>query len=170
MGAHMARRMLQTLAKDPWLHVRNLVPFSGLVALFLLTGCDPGYSYRAINRERTGERWSQTIEGVEFESRVTTTLIGSRYIMGVLTVSNHSAADVTVIGGTLTTNGTVFTGKLQDGEQAVLVQKGSTQEVGLDVDLGTPASNVLAPSIVWTWRVKIGTKEHAVAVETVRKP
>ena len=107
---------------------------------------------------------------MSFECRIPTVLIGSSDITGVVAVANHSRADVAVLGGTLTTNGRAFTGELKDGAQAILVPRGSTQEVGLDVDLGTPASNVLAPSIVWTWRVKIGTKEHAVAVETVRKP
>ncbi len=158
------------ITKKASLQARSLPAFAAIVALSLVTGCDPGYSYRAINRERAGELWSQTIEGVSFECRVPTILIGDSGIMGVVVVTNHSGADVTVLGGTLTTNGTVFTGKLQDGEQAISVKKGSTQEVGLNVDLGAAASNVLAPSIVWTWRVKIGSKEHAVAVETVRKP
>ena len=141
-----------------------------LVAVLALTGCDPGYDYRAIAPPGSGDRWSKTVDGVRFETNDVRTLTGAGDIQSELRVSNQSREGVDVIGGTLTSNEHTLTGELEDGLQTITVPKGSTREVAVRVELHASASKVLGPKIVWTWRIRSRGKTYPVVVEMVRAP
>jgi hypothetical protein len=136
-------------------------------------GCDPGYEYKPVNENGNPvEEQSAKIGEVSFTLHAYSILIGSQNDWVELTIENKSADEVEVVGAELTTGGRTVAANLwpgPDGREERTVPARSKKKVSLLVELGGHAADVLAPSIVDVWRVRIGTAEHTLRFELRRK-
>jgi hypothetical protein len=136
----------------------------------LVAGCDPGYHYRAVNQDKNEERWSRTVEGVRFGGGLFGSLTGCREFFNTLSVQNDSLSEVEVLGGTVTSNCRTFVGKLCYKPPDCVIPPRVTRTVHLFFDLSSDTVyDVLGPTIVWTWRVRIGNKAVPIVVEMARE-
>jgi hypothetical protein len=145
--------------------------FTTIVAslvLVALVGCDPGYKFEPVDSagNKTAQ-WTTTIGGVKFTAQPTTMLIGDSGEFMTIGVENDSKDEVEVLGAQIESNGRTLPANLLAGKEnqdARTILPGSSSRVQLLVELGGPAYEVLAASVVHVWRVRIGMDEHIIRI------
>jgi len=157
-------------------YLRHLTLSAILLLLFPVLGCDPGYSYKPIDKSGTPmPEWSASVEGVDFGFSPLHGLVGSRYISYGPEISNQSAKTVILLDGRLTTNGRTIKATLPGSGESEwrTVLPGEVKTVSLLWDRtqhGSSKELILGQKISWSWRVRIGKKKHSFEFDTDRGP
>jgi hypothetical protein len=158
--------------------VHRWLPFLIASAAMLASGCDPGYGYAPVDSSGTKlQRWSETIDGVQFEMSDFSQLWGSLLRVG-LEIDNHSKVDVVVESALVeTSDGKAIKAEgPRDREEensyyfvpSRAVPSGESQEVYPEWDFvhhGGLAHEVMGSRITWVWKVRIGKEEHLLRVK-----
>ncbi len=155
---------------------RGGVRFAGISAILAgilaFSGCDPGYSYKPIAKDGTlATEWSSSIDGVDFGFRSFGELVGCDSLRFGPEISNQSEKTVVLLGGRLTTGGQTIKAILPGYGNLKFrtVLPGEVRDVPLFWDLRgrltARSPVVLGQKTKWTWRVRIGEKEHTVQFE-----
>ena len=139
----------------------------------VVTGCDPGYSYKPVSPAggvvaRSGDK----IGEVKFTMGTYETSTSSKSIIQNLFVDNGSNADVVVLDAVLETGDKTIPAKIYsdvEGEKERTVPAKFSKTVGLAFSFGDSAAEVLAKEIIWVWQLRIGTEEHTLRVPMRRE-
>lgn len=139
----------------------------------LVSGCDPGSSYKSLNPDGTvSPQWSETVDGVRLVTDAFNLLVGDSNCSRSLEVTNDSADEVVVLGCDLINRGktisaTKYTDKVSLNARTVPAGKSKIMHFGWDLD--GYAGQILGPELTWVWHVKIGDRKYDLR-EVMKRP
>ncbi len=154
------------------MRVSTLAPTPALIlAGLVITGCDPGYVYFPVDDNgRPVRQWSRTIDGVSIQVGWFDTLVGDDRAGCQIDLVNHSGKTVTFLGAKLSTGGHSIKGHVAEFEQRTFGPgvSGKVMFWFPYARYGEDAGDVLGESMTWTWKLRIGDREHTVEVKMNR--
>ena len=162
-----------------WIAVLVLTPLAALVAAYVLLFLlgmfvlgDPGYQYNPVDGHgRPIAKWSRTVDGLTLEGGPYSTLIGSGIGAYGYRLTNRSDKGVTLLGGTLLTDGR----SLEADTEGALPRSfapGTSGDVSFTFDFrphGGDAEQVLGKNLTWIWRLRVGDRERTIEVKMLRE-
>lgn len=149
--------------------------FAILLTIFSILGCDPRHHYAPID-QRGGmvPQWSTSVDGVNFIFKPVGMMARGTVFSYGPEIRNASKKTVVLLEGRLTTSGRTIEGLLPGfGDvQFRTISPGDERTVQLLWELNPPGSAsktiVLGRKITFTWRVRIGDKEHVLKFDMDR--
>jgi hypothetical protein len=154
--------------------VRNAIRCAFVFLAAMTSGCGGGYNYQPVDENgQPIAEWSHDLEDVRFSTGQFSAVIGEKNTIAFIDIDNKSEMRVTVLGGELQTNErSIAAHVLEDGESVKarsVPARSGYKRIMLYWQFDSPASELLGPSINWTWRVRIGPTEHVLRIPMRRR-